>query len=353
MDVAQTPTGGTLPKLSYREEDRFAPIPPADAGLQTIEAEPFASIELPDDVPVGLNVLEGLAFGHDGALYFCNTPMRRLYRLNMETRQAALWHEFPPHQEPTALKVHRDGRFFATCLNPNGGGRVSILSPEGDLLDEIAISETHCYDDMVFDTEGGFYLTDLSGSVANASSGLWYVAPDSREAKPIASNMAATNGIAIAPEGNALWVTEYGCGRVHWVKITADHRVPLMAGSRVVYHSSGLEGPDSLCVDADGNVYMAMCGQGRFIVLNPLGIPIAQILLPGREQGRMLKSTHPQLRPGTDELYLCSADMKTGEAAIFVARGFAEAYHGFAYATNEELQAAADARAKALANPVP
>ena len=45
----------------------------------------------------------------------------------------------------------------------------------------------------------------------------------------------------------------------------------------------------------------------------------------------MLKSTHPCLRPGTREVYLCSADLATGESAIFVAEGFAEAYRSYQF----------------------
>lgn len=75
-----------------------------------------------------------------------------------------------------------------------------------------------------------------------------------------------------------------------------------------------------------------MCGQGRFLVFNPNGFPIGNILLPGREHGDMLKSTHAALRPGSDDIYLCSADLETGTSAIFVAKAYANAHRSYQFA---------------------
>ena len=97
----------------------------------------------------------------------------------------------------------------------------------------------------------------------------------------------------------------------------------------VPYHFTGYFGPDSCCIDNDGNVYVAMYEQGRCMVFNKFGYPTGQVLIPGRERGHMLRSEHPMLRPGTDELYICSNDYTRGEGAgIFVARAFADAFMG-------------------------
>jgi sugar lactone lactonase YvrE len=39
--------------------------------------------------------------------------------------------------------------------------------------------------------------------------------------------------------------------------------------------------PDSMRIDADGNLYVAMHRQGRFMVFDPVGMPIGQILISG------------------------------------------------------------------------
>ncbi|MEG6502044.1 hypothetical protein, partial [Desulfovibrio sp. 1214_IL3152] len=75
----------------------------------------------------------------------------------------------------------------------------------------------------------------------------------------------------------------------------------------------------------DGNVYVAVYGQGRVLVFNPNGIPIGQVLLPGREQGRNLRSTSLAISPDSNDLYAVTSD-HAGErgSIIFHAKVFAK-----------------------------
>ncbi|MNT98957.1 Lactonase drp35 [compost metagenome] len=76
-------------------------------------------------------------------------------------------------------------------------------------------------------------------------------------------------------------------------------------------------------VDADGNVYVAIYGQGRVMVFNQIGIPIGQVLLPGREQGHNLLSTSLAIDPNTNTLYSVTSDGDKGQGAtIFNAKVF-------------------------------
>ncbi len=85
-------------------------------------------------------------------------------------------------------------------------------------------------------------------------------------------------------------------------------------------------------VDADGNVYVAIYGQGRVMAFNPDGIPIGQVLLPGRDEGHNLRSTSMALKPGTDELLIVTNDGDGGQGStIFHARGFAKAMPLFSH----------------------
>lgn len=311
-------------------EEAGFPIPPAEQSIPATYASLFCTIPLADDAPPSHSILEGLCFLHNGDLLVCNTPMGRIYRVDMDRRSASLWCQLPDGLQPSAAKLHRDGRVFATCITPENGSLVVALSPEGEITERFAQTDGHLYDDMVFDRGGGFYLSDLSGSIARPTSGVWYVPPGSHQPTPVVTGMIMTNGIALTPDEGALWVTEYGTGLLHWIGLE-DHGVASFAGSHITYRFCGLEGPDSACIDAGGNLYVALCGQGRFMAFDRNGIPVRQYLLPGRERGRMLKSTHPQVRPGTSELYLCSADLATGGASVFVAPALESAHRGFAW----------------------
>ena len=76
-------------------------------------------------------------------------------------------------------------------------------------------------------------------------------------------------------------------------------------------------------MDEDGNVYNAIYPQGRVIVYNQNGYPIGQILMPGRDEGQLLSTTHATLRPNTREVYICTNG--TTGTWILRAGGFAKA----------------------------
>ncbi|MBR2596407.1 MAG: SMP-30/gluconolactonase/LRE family protein [Solobacterium sp.] len=318
-----------MEKLTYREGDRGFPIPENEKSIPAVTAEYFCSVPMDGVVP-GLNILEGLCFDREGNLFVCNTPMGRIYKIDMQTKEIRLFLERPGYY-PSAIKIHKDGRLFVTTAGSPEGGLIMTVSPEGKILDEIVKVGERMIDDMVFTAEGGFYFTDLGGTLAHPSAGIGYVEPNEKTIHDVVKDgMIASNGIALTPDGKHLWVTEYGAGRLHYLGLDDQHEIAACE-SNIPYYFTGMEGPDSCCIDADGNLYVAMCGQGRFLIFNPHGFPIGQILIPGREEGKMLKSTHPALRPGTDEIYLCTADLKTGESAIFRARGYAETYKSFQF----------------------
>ena len=68
-------------------------------------------------------------------------------------------------------------------------------------------------------------------------------------------------------------------------------------------------------LDARGNLYQTVHGQGRIIVFNPLGIPIANIVVAGKDEGKFLEVTSLAIKPGTREGYITTGG--EGGAAIF------------------------------------
>ncbi|MEK0083036.1 hypothetical protein [Benzoatithermus flavus] len=81
----------------------------------------------------------------------------------------------------------------------------------------------------------------------------------------------------------------------------------------MAFDNAGVQVPPSDAADepaeAFGRVNVAMYGQGR---------------VPGRQEGRNLRSTSLAVRPGTDDLHIVTSDGKGGQdATIFHARAFA------------------------------
>ena len=319
-----------LPKLSYRPGDRFYPIPPSEQGLPSVVAEHFVDIPM-DGVAPGHNLLEGLCFSRAGDLYLTHVVGQRIYKVDVATREVSLFAELPDGMKPAALKFHKDGRAFLAIAYSDRGGMVAILSPEGELEGTILEGCGQTIDDLVFDELGGFYYTCLDGTPQDPCAGVFYCEPDLRTVHTLTTGMIESNGIALTPDGKGLWVTEYGRSQLWFLKVPRDRHTLGESSTRIPYKFAGVGSSDSCSVDADGNLYVALCGQGRYLAFNANGMPIGQFLMPGRAEGAWLRTTHPALRPGTDELYMSAADFATGKSAIFVARGFAQAHRSYQF----------------------
>lgn len=213
-------------------------------------------------------------------------------------------------------------------------GGIFAATENGDNLQDIIedLSTAYCIDDMVFDSKGGFYFTDFRGYSTNPLGGVYYVSPDFRTVTPIIQNISVANGIALSTDEKVLWVTETTANRLHRIALEDDGVTIQPFGATIPYYFTGHEGPDSCCIDSDDNLYVAMYGQGRVLVFNKRGYPIGQILIPGRDEGHMLRSTHPQFIPGTNQLIICSNDIEMGGGSmLYTVNGFAKGHQSFQF----------------------
>lgn len=318
----------SLPKLSYLSEDRYVPIPPQEKLLPTITAEPF--LKVADD----WEQLEGLCFAKNGDLYFVAVFSGKVFKVDMKTKKLSVVFTAPKGYAPAALKIHKDSRLFLACLgNFKDTGCLIAVAPDGSGYETIIAPEKgYIIDDLVFDHDGGFYFTDFKGFNCQPDGGIYYVSPDYQTITPVLLNMAVPNGISLTTDEKALWVTEMSNNRLLYIELNDDRVTIPPFGTSVPYHFTGYDGPDSCCIDSEDNLYVAMYQQGRYLIFNKAGFPIGQVLIPGRETGHNLRSTHPMLRPGTDELYMTSNDFHQGNGSwLYVARGYALAHKSYQF----------------------
>ncbi|WP_111498009.1 MULTISPECIES: SMP-30/gluconolactonase/LRE family protein [Marinobacter] len=306
------------PTLSYQSSNQGpAPIPPSERGLQTITAEPWFKVS--DE---GLQ-LEGPAFDRAGNLYFVEVFGGRVFKLTPERELSTILGE--NDLAPAGVAIHRNGRLYIAGLgNFRDTGSVVSIRPDGsDMETVVGPEQGYLPDDLVFDAQGGFYFTDFRGTSTEKIGGVYYVSPDRSTITPVLPDMAIANGIALGPQGKVLWTTEFSAGRLHRIGLS-DATTIAPFGTAVPYQFTG-PAPDSIRTDQDGNVYVAMYGQGRILVFNRNGMPIGQILLPGRDDGHNLRSTSMAFRPGTSELLIFTNDWDQGRGSqIFHVRGFAK-----------------------------
>jgi lactonase len=294
-----------------------APIPLQERALQTITAEPWFKV-----CDEGIQ-LEGPSFDRDGNLFFVDVFGGRVFRLTPDMKLTTV---MPKNDRASAgLGIHKDGRIFVAGLgNLKNTGCVVSINPDGtDMRTIVPPSYGYLADDLVFDRDGGFYFTDFRGGASDPVGGVYYVSPDFKTTTPILPNIAIANGVGLSPDGKTLWVTAVAAGLLYRVEL-ADATTVAPFGATITYHFTGF-GPDSLRVDQDGNVYVAMYSQGRVLVFNWNGFPIGQILIPGRDAGHNMRSTSMAFRPGTNDLYIVTNDWDGGEGSqIFHAKGFAK-----------------------------
>ncbi len=74
-----------------------------------------------------------------------------------------------------------------------------------------------------------------------------------------------------------------------------------------VYHNTGHPMPDSNKVDSAGNLYQGIQWGGRILILNAEGFPVANVVVPGREEGHLLMTPNLAIKPGTCEGYMVAS----------------------------------------------
>lgn len=318
------PADGAPNALTYDARTRGpVPIPPGERDLQGVVAQPWFKVS-DEGIP-----LEGPSFDRASDLLFTDAGTGRILRLSPDRHLTTV---LPANAlNLGGLAIHQDGRIFAAGTGGSKRGSIVSVRPDGsDMRTVIPPEAGYVVNDIVFDAKGGFYFTDFRGTSTDPKGGAYYVSPDLVTITPVLPNLALANGVALSPNGKTLWVTEFGRNLLHRVDL-ADATTPTPLGTTVAYHFTG-PAPDSMRADSDGNLYVALYGQGRILAFNRNGIPIGQVLLPGRDEGHNLNSTSMALRPGTDELVIVTNDGTGGQGSlIFRARAFAKALPLFSH----------------------
>lgn len=311
-------------ELAYKENPpSMVPIPPAEQGLSTVWATPYFKVS---DQTLGL---ESPAFDQKGNLYFVSVYEGRIYLLTPE-KQLSIYFE-DKKVLPAGIALEPDGSIVIADVGDLKKGTVLRLSKK-DATVEHLVNTGHGLvpDDVVIDAKGGIYFTDFRGSSVDTSGGLYYIKPHSRQLVPVLTGLAKPNGIALSPDGKVLWATEFGNSRLHRIDLDANGQIARF-GTSIPYHFIG-KAPDSMRTDVDGNVYVALYGQGRILVFNAQGLPIGQILLPGRDEGKFLKVTSMAIDHESKEMVIVARDeLKKSGSWIFKSQAFAKGTRLFSH----------------------
>ncbi len=201
----------------------------------------------------------GAAIGPDGALYLCNNG-------------------------GCFTEIDFGGLCFPGPFDKSKyiGGRIQRVDlatgAVTDLYTQCDGRPLRAPNDIVFDTNGGFYFTDhgIRDNEARTSdlTGIYYAKADGSSITEIAFPAEGPNGIGLSPDGRTLYYAETHTGRVFQRGIVAPGELtPTAPGdtSSLLCGLPGLQLFDSLGVDGAGNVCVATLVNGGVTVIAPSG----------------------------------------------------------------------------------
>jgi gluconolactonase len=120
------------------DDDRYSERQPGRLYVMDSSGDGELVIERPDVYP------NGIAFDAQGRLYWTESMAHRVCRL--ENGEATTFAQLSDAHVPDGMAFAADGRAFV-CTTISGG--VTVLSPEGEVLEEIALGE--CATNCIFD----------------------------------------------------------------------------------------------------------------------------------------------------------------------------------------------------------
>ena len=210
----------------------------------------------------------GIAIGPDGDCFVCNNG-------------GFDWHidEFGPRPllQP---KDYSGGRIERVNLN---SGSVEVLYTEAD---GISLAGPN---DIVFDTHGGFYFTDLGKSrLHDQDKGrVMYAFPDGSNIQTIIHPIDTPNGIGLSRDGKVLYVAETAPARLWAFEISSPGEInknpwPSPNGGRFVAGSNQYQRFDSLALEIGGNICVATLINGGISIISPDNGIIEHVPFPDR-----------------------------------------------------------------------
>lgn len=210
----------------------------------------------------------GAAIGPDGRCYICNNGGFK-------------WHY-----------ADDGGRRSIAQADDYKGGSIQAVDLKTGAVETLY---THCGEnqlrgpnDIVFDSQGGMYFTDLGKTRERDwdRTGIYCAKADGSHITEIAYPMITPNGTSLSPDEKTLYVAETWTGRLWAFDLEAPGVVkkqpwPIPHGGRLVANTSGFRNFDSLAVEAGGNICIATLFDPGITVMAPDGSRVEHVPISG------------------------------------------------------------------------
>ncbi len=206
----------------------------------------------------------------DGRLYVADSVGRTLWRVS----PSGAVEPFARPAGPNGSAVHWNGDCYVT--DPRGH-RIARCTPSGQVLTVVDAYEggpLGSPNDLTFHPSGSLYFSAPAGHYADdpVTPGRVYRLGTDGDLKIAAADVPWPNGINVNADGSVLYVADSHTGHILTHDIGADG----MPSNRAVLADvregqDNLWAPDGMCLDAEGNLYVAVYGSYRVRRVTPNG----------------------------------------------------------------------------------
>jgi sugar lactone lactonase YvrE len=202
-------------------------------------------------------LIDGLVFPEgprwrDGRLWFSDMLAGRVMNVDLDGRAVTV--AGSPSDWLSGLGWLPDGQLLVVAMQ----SRRLMKIVGSDVVEFADLSSVTSYltNDMVVDRHGRAYVGevgfDVHGGAPFKAAALVMVTPDGRH-RVVDPDLACPNGTVITPDGRTLIVAESLADRLTAYDVSSDGS---LSGRRIWAQVPGL-GPDGICLDADGCIWVA------------------------------------------------------------------------------------------------
>ena len=239
---------------------------------------------------------------------------------------------------PNGLARDRDGRIWVAETAMRAVLKMTMAGDYKVFANECLGEPFLFLNDLAFGPNGDLYVTDSGVAVETIAPGgelnpdyrslsydgrVYRIDVGTARVEVIDRGMQFTNGIAFGPDGN-LYIAETLTGNIYRYALR-NGKVTGRRGlfGNVIEHfdPKELKGPDGMKFGADGNLYVAVFGQGNVTVLGKTGEVIDQIPTEG-----MFPTNLAFAASGEKKIYV--TEMQSGSVQVFDVATDGCALHG-------------------------
>lgn len=227
----------------------------------------------------GLRFPEGARW-HDGRLWFSDMHTGEIFRVGPEAGRGP---EVVARvaDQPSGLGWLADGALLISSMRRRLLLRDDLQGNQSVYADLSGLTDAPI-NDMVVDASGTAYVGgfgyDLYGDAPQQPGPIFAVTPDGTP-RIVADDLVFPNGSVILPGTRTLVVAETWAARLTSFQIGEDGGLGDKSVWAELPHGST---PDGLCVDAEGGIWAASIGNGRFLRVVAGGEVTDVIEVPGR-----------------------------------------------------------------------